>query len=57
MAKELITRKEAAEYMKVCLTTADKIINDVDFDGKMKVGRRVLIDKKKLDAFLEDFIV
>lgn len=51
---ELLTRKEVAEYLKVGLTTADKLINDRHFDGKIKIGRRVLISKEKLEEYLED---
>lgn len=46
---ELMTRKEVAEYLKVCQKTADNLINDKYFDGKLCIGRRVLIVKDKLD--------
>lgn len=48
-----MTRKEVADYLKIGLTSADKLINDKKFDGKIKIGRRVLISKEKLDDYIE----
>lgn len=53
---ELLTRKEVAEYLKVCQKTADNVINDVHFDEKLNVGRRVLIVKEKLDEYIKNNI-
>ena len=46
---DYLTRQEAAAYMKVCLSTADKIFQEPGFKGRIKIGRRVLISKTKLD--------
>lgn len=51
---ELLTRKEVADYLKVSLTTADKLINDRHFYGKIMIGRRVLVAKDKLEEYLEN---
>lgn len=53
---ELMTRKEVAEYLKVCQKTADMIINDKHFNGKLQVGRRVLIVKEKLEEYINNNI-
>lgn len=50
----LITRHEVAKYLKVGLASADKIIRDPRFDGRVKIGRRVLVCKEKLDKYLEN---
>ena len=42
---ELISRAEAAQYLNICLSTLDKLINDRKFYGKVNIGRRVFIDK------------
>ena len=39
--------------MKVCLSTADKIFQEPGFKGRIKIGRRVLISKTKLDEYLK----
>lgn len=51
-----MTRREVSEYLKVCQKTADSIINDAHFDGKLKIGRRVLIVKDKIDEFIKNNI-
>lgn len=53
---ELMTRKEVAEYLKVCQRTADTLINDKYFEGKMQIGRRVLVVKEKLDEYIKNNI-
>lgn len=50
---DYLTRQEAAAYMKVCLSTADKIFQEPGFKGRIKIGRRVLISKTKLDEYLK----
>lgn len=52
MTDEYLTRAEAAKYLKIGLNTLDKLINDGSFKGKIKIGRRVLIDKNKLISYL-----
>lgn len=54
MGTEYLTRKEVAEYLKIGLSSADKIIKSRRFKGKIKVGRRVLVIKDELDNFLKD---
>lgn len=49
-----LTRKEAADYLKICLSSLDKLINDIHFEGRIKIGRRVLISKQKLDTYMEN---
>lgn len=49
---DYLTRQEAA-YIKVCLSTADKIFQEPGFKGRIKIGRRVLISKTKLDEYLK----
>lgn len=51
---ELMTRKDVAEYLHVCQRTADRYINNKDFDGIVRIGRRVLISKNKLEAYITD---
>lgn len=48
-----ITRKEAAAYLNICLSTLDKLINNINFDGKTHIGRRVLISKQRLDRYIK----
>ena len=50
---DYLTRQEAAAYMKVGLSTADKIFQEPGFKGRIKIGRRVLISKTKLDEYLK----
>ena len=50
---ELLTRKEVAQYLKVGLSSVDNLINNRDFNGKIKVGNRVLIDKEDLDSYIK----
>lgn len=46
-----LTINEAADYMKVCLSTFKKTIKrDLPY---IKLGRRVLYDQKDLDKYLE----
>ena len=53
MNTEYLTRAEVAEYLKIGLSSADKIIKK-RFNGKIKVGRRVLVIKSELDKFLKE---
>ena len=48
----LMTRKEVADYLHVCQKTADRYINEKNFDGIIRIGRRVLISKNKLDDYI-----
>lgn len=54
MNTEYLTRAEVAEYLKIGLFSADKIIKNRRFNGKIKVGRRVLVIKSELDKFLKE---
>ena len=54
MNTEYLTRAEVAEYLKIGLSSADKIIKNKRFNGKIKVGRRVLVIKSELDKFLKE---
>ena len=50
------TRKEAAEKLKISLSTLDKFL----FSGQMKafrVGRQVRITEQSLQEFLDDHIL
>ena len=49
---DYLSRQEAA-YIKVCLSTADKIFQEPGFKGRIKIGRSVLISKTKLDEYLK----
>ena len=51
---ELLTRNGVAEYLKISLRSADKLIQDKDFHGKKYIGRRLLNNKEKLDEYLEN---
>lgn len=53
MNEEYLTRKEVAEYLKISLNSADKIIRNRRFTGKIKIGRRVLVIKSELDKFMK----
>ena len=46
--------KYAAKYLKIGLASIDKIIKNPRFDGKIQIGRRILIDKDKLDKYIEN---
>lgn len=54
MNTEYLNRAEVAEYLKIGLSSADKIIKNRRFNGKIKVGRRVLVIKSELDKFLKE---
>lgn len=54
MDTEYLTRTEVAEYLKIGLSSADKIIKNRRFNGKIKIGRRVLVIKSELDKFLKE---
>ena len=54
MNTEYLTRAEVAEYLKIGLSSADEIIKNRRFNGKIKVGRRVLVIKSELDKFLKE---
>lgn len=51
--EKYLTRKEAAVYLNICLSTLDKLIKNRDFDGKTHIGRRVLISKQRLDRYVK----
>ena len=51
---ELLTRAEAAQYLNICLSTLDKLINDRKFYGKVNIGRRVFIDKGQLNKYIQE---
>lgn len=51
---ELISRAEAAQYLNICLSTLDKLINDRKFYGKVNIGRRVFIDKRQLNKYIQE---
>ena len=53
MGEEYLTRKEVAEYLKIGLNSADRIIRNRSFKGKIKIGRRILIIKSNLDNFIK----
>ena len=51
--KESVVVFTSRDDMKVCLSTADKIFQEPRFKGRIKIGRRVLISKTKLDEYLK----
>lgn len=53
MNEEYLTRKEVASYLKIGLNSADKIIRNKRFTGKVKVGRRILVIKSELNKFMK----
>ena len=53
MNEEYLTRKEVASYLKIGLNSADKIIKNRKFTGKVKIGRRILVIKSELDKFIK----
>lgn len=54
MNEEYLTRKEVAAYLKIGLNSADRIIKNRNFNGKVKIGRRILVIKSKLDDFIKN---
>lgn len=54
MDNEYLTRTEVAEYLKIGLSSADKLIHNRKFTGKIKIGRRILVIKQELDKFLKE---
>jgi excisionase family DNA binding protein len=46
---DILSRKEAAVYLRVCKTTLDKL--DIP---RVKAGKRVLFKKTVLDAWLDE---
>ena len=54
MESEYLTRKEVASYLKIGLSSADKIIHKRNFKGKVKIGRRILIIKSELDKYIKE---
>lgn len=54
MSEEYLTRKEVATYLKIGLNSADKIIHNRYFKGKVQLGRRVLVIKSELDKFMKN---
>ncbi len=53
MNEEYMTRQEVADYLKIGLNSADKIIKNRHFNGRVKVGRRVLVIKSELDNYIK----
>lgn len=52
--KKLLSRREGCEYLgNISLPTLDKIVNDDNFPARVTLGRRVFIDRVKLDEWLE----
>lgn len=51
---DYLTRHDVAKYLKISLSSVDKLINSRHFHGKIKIGRRVIISKKKLNDFIEN---
>lgn len=51
---DYLTRIEAAKYLKIGLSSLDTLINKKNFHGKIKIGRRVLISKEKLNEYLKN---
>lgn len=51
---EYMTRKEAADYLRVSVITVDRLINRKGFHGKVNIGSRVLIIKRELDKYLKE---
>jgi excisionase family DNA binding protein len=47
---EIFTRKQAAEYMKVCIATFAKLQKQIPH---IKFGKNVRFYKSDIDAFLE----
>ena len=50
MNKEILTRKEAADYIGICLSSFAKIQNQI---SQIKIGRNVRFYKKDIGIFLE----
>ena len=48
---EFLTRKEVSEYLKISLSLTDKLIRNQYFNGRIKIGNRVLVSKDKLDEY------
>jgi len=50
--KDLLTRKETMEYLRICRGTLDRMMkkHDIPF---IKMGKKVLFRKSDIDAFLE----
>ena len=46
-----MTRQEAADYMKICLSSFKKNVQPEI--PSVRIGRRVLFDVKDLDAYME----
>lgn len=46
-----LTKQEAADYMRISISLFKKIQNAIPC---IKLGRRVLYDKKDLDTYLEN---
>jgi hypothetical protein len=47
---EVLSRKEAAQYLHICLTLLDRT-TDIP---RSKIGKRVLFQKAKLDEWLSE---
>lgn len=53
-ADNYLTREEAAEYLKMSMSSIDRILAREDFPAKVKEYGHVLIDMKKLDQWLSE---
>jgi excisionase family DNA binding protein len=53
---QLLTVKETAIYLRVCIRTINKLIHDLQI-GHVKIGSRVLIPTKSINTYLEKHYV
>lgn len=49
--RKTLDRREAAEYIGVCVMTIDRALKDGEIDH-YRIGRRVIFDEPQLDRFL-----
>ncbi len=51
----LLTRQEAADILRVAVSTLDRVLSTPDSGGLkiVKVGRRVLIDQASIESFVK----
>lgn len=47
---KLMTKKETADYLKICLSSFQKIQNEIP---SINLGRRRLYDQQDVDAYIE----
>ena len=52
----LLTRREVADKLKISQRTVDKILRNSDFEGVVRIGRRVLVNENYLEAWLKQKI-